>query len=60
MQSEKAIRFEQCGWGMTTGQGLVRKGKSYTTRPRKIFVKPLSRDFCFLLCSEQLKGREQQ
>lgn len=53
----KAAGFQYLG--MTTGQGLVRQGKSYTTRPRKIFVKPLTRDFRFLLCSEQLKGREQ-
>ena len=54
----KAAGFQYLG--MTTGQGLVRQGESYTTQPRKIFVKPLSRDFRFLLCSEQLKGREQQ
>jgi hypothetical protein len=54
----KAAGFQYLG--MTTGQGLVRRGKSYTTHPRKIFVKPLARDFRFLLCSEQLKGRERQ
>ncbi|MHC1727527.1 MAG: Druantia anti-phage system protein DruA [Syntrophobacteraceae bacterium] len=37
--------------GMTTGEGLVRKGKSYTTSPRKIFVKPLADDFRTVLCS---------
>jgi hypothetical protein len=36
--------------GMTTGEGLVRKGKSYTTSPKRIFVKPLSDDFRTLLC----------
>jgi len=54
----KASGFQYLG--MTTGQGLVRRSKSYTTRPKKIFVKPLTRDFRFLLCSEQLKGREQR
>jgi hypothetical protein len=38
--------------GMTTGEGLVRKGKSYTTSPKKIFVKPLVRDFRSVLCSQ--------
>jgi hypothetical protein len=37
--------------GMTTGEGLVRKGKSYTTSPKKIFVKPLVDDFRRVLCS---------
>jgi hypothetical protein len=37
--------------GMTTGQGLVRKGKSYATSPKKIFVKPLTDDFRAALCS---------
>jgi len=43
--------------GMTTGGGLVRKGKQYTTTPKMIFVKPLVRNFRPLLCSEELKGR---
>lgn len=37
--------------GMTTGAGLVRKGKKYTTSPKKIFVKPLADDFRTALCS---------
>lgn len=37
--------------GMTTGEGLVRKSKSYTTSPKKIFVKPLMDDFRTILCS---------
>jgi hypothetical protein len=37
--------------GMTTGEGLVRKGKSYTTSPKMIFVKPLADDFRTVLCS---------
>ncbi len=43
--------------GMTTGEGLVRKGKEYSTSPKMIFVKPLGKDFRSLLCSDQLKGR---
>ncbi len=52
--------YKAANWqylGMTTGEGLVRKGKTYTTTPKKIFVKPLVKDFRVLLCSEQLKGR---
>lgn len=37
--------------GMTSGEGLVRKGRSYTTSPKKIFVKPLVDDFRTVLCS---------
>jgi hypothetical protein len=37
--------------GMTTGDGLVRKGRSYKTSPKKIFVKPLAEDFRIVLCS---------
>ena len=36
--------------GMTTGEGLVRKGKRYATSPKKIFVKPLVDDFRTVLC----------
>lgn len=45
--------------GMTTGQGLVRAGKSYTTSPKKIFVKPLAKNYRQLLCSDKLVGRVQ-
>ncbi len=43
--------------GMTTGEGLVRKGRSYKTSEKMIFVKPLAKDFRSLLCSDQLEGR---
>lgn len=43
--------------GMTTGQGLVRKGKNYNTSPKKIFIKPLTKNYRDLLCSEKLVGR---
>ena len=46
--------------GMSTGDGLVRKGKTYITSPKMIFVKPLVADFRALLCSEQLQGRVEQ
>ena len=38
--------------GNTTGQGLARKGKSYTSSPKKIFVQPLADDFRTVLCCE--------
>jgi hypothetical protein len=46
--------------GQTTGEGLVRQGKIYRTSPKKIFVKPLVKDFRTLLCSESLRGRVEQ
>ena len=45
---------------MTTGEGLPRKGKHYTTTPKKIFVRPLVADFRERLCSEYLQGRVEQ
>lgn len=46
--------YQAANWrylGMTTGEGLVRKGKRYATSPKKIFVKPLADDFRTVLCS---------
>ena len=46
--------YKAANWrylGLTTGRGLVRKGKSYTTNPKKIFIRPLADDFRALLCS---------
>lgn len=37
--------------GMTTGHGRARRGRSYTTTPKKIFVKPLAENFRAVLCS---------
>ena len=51
--------YKAAGWkylGMTTGEGLVRKGCEYTTSPKKIFVKPLCEDFRSVLCSELPQG----
>jgi len=61
-------RYEGCSYkaanwhylGMTTGRGLARTGKSYTTTAKKIFVRPLVADFRSLLCSEHLRGRVEQ
>ena len=43
--------------GMTSGTGLVRKGKTYTTSPKKIFVYPLADNFLQILCSQHALGR---
>ncbi len=51
--------YRAAGWellGRTTGEGLVRPGRQYRTRPKLIFAKPLQADFRHLLCSDQLKG----
>ena len=58
-------RYEGCSYkagnweylGMTTGRGLPRNGNSYTSSPKKIFVRALASDFRALLCSERLNGR---
>jgi len=55
--------YKAANWqylGMTTGEGLVRKGKSYKTTPKMIFVRPLIAYSRSLLCSDQLKGRVEQ
>jgi hypothetical protein len=55
--------YKAANWhylGMTTGRGLPRKGKSYTTSPKTIFVQPLVKDFRERLCSEHLQLRVEQ
>ncbi len=52
--------YQASNWeyiGMTTGQGLARKGKAYKTNPKKIYMKPLVKDFHKILCSENLTGK---
>ena len=51
--------YQASNWediGMTTGQGLIRKGKTYKTTPKKIYMKPLVKDFRRILCSDNLIG----
>jgi len=51
--------YQASNWehiGMTTGQGLIRKGKTYKTSPKKIYMKPLVKDFRKILCSKNLTG----
>ncbi|MBA7628816.1 ISNCY family transposase ISAcif1 [subsurface metagenome] len=53
-QHREGSCYKAAGWqylGMTTGEGLVREGKIYTTSPKMIFVKPLVKEFQSLLCS---------
>ncbi len=52
--------YKAANWrylGMTTGLGLVRKGKSYRTSAKKLFVKPLVKEYRQLLCCGDLVGR---
>lgn len=50
----KASNWEYLG--QTTGEGLVRVGKAYSTTPKLIFVKPLAKNVRKLLCTEYLEG----
>ena len=43
--------------GMSSGIGLVRQNKTYTTSPKKIFVYPLVDNFRQALCSRDAVGR---
>ena len=41
--------------GQTTGSGLARKGKSYTSSPKQILVLPLVANFRTVLCSSEAR-----
>lgn len=52
--------YQAAGWlelGPTTGEGLRRKGQAYTSTPKRIYVKPLAKDFRGRLCSGAMQGR---
>lgn len=52
--------YRAAGWislGKTTGKGLSRPGRVYTTTPKLIFVRPLVRESHLQLCSDSLAGR---
>ncbi|MDT8442624.1 MAG: DUF4338 domain-containing protein [Desulfuromonadales bacterium] len=52
--------YRASGWeriGQTTGQGLVRPGRSYQSSVKDIYVRPLAEDFREQLCTEGLVGR---
>ena len=53
--------YKAANWkypGKTTGTGLARKGKSYETTPKRIYVKALRKDFRKLLLGEDLFRKE--
>lgn len=55
--------YRAAGWievGRTTGQGLRRKGCAYTSTPKLIYVKALSKDFRERLCTGPLQGKAAQ
>lgn len=52
--------YRAAGWtllGQTTGRGLRRGQRTYTTTPKLIYVRPLVRNFRDALCSSTLVGR---
>jgi len=53
--SYRAANFQYLG--MSSGKGLVRQDKHYTTSPKKIFVYPLVDNFREVLCSQDSVGR---
>ena len=53
------VCYKASGWellGETTGRGLAQPGKTYTSSPKLIYIKPLSKHCQSLLCST-LQGR---
>ena len=53
------VCYQASGWellGETTGRGLAQPGKTYTSSPKLIYIKPLSKQCQSLLCST-LQGR---
>lgn len=55
--------YRAAGWtmlGQTTGKGLRRPGRQYTTTPKIIYVRPLVRDFRQQLCSDKLAKRRKE
>ncbi len=56
----QATCYRAAGWtelGQTTGRGLRRKGHAYTSTPKLIYVKPLTKGFRERLCAGPLQGR---
>jgi len=53
------VCYQAAGWellGESTGRGLAQPGKTYTSSPKLIYIKPLSKHCQSLLCST-LQGR---
>lgn len=53
--------YRAAGWvelGLSSGEGRRRPGRRYTSTPKRVFVRPLVRDFRVQLCEQQrLAGR---
>ena len=52
--------YRAAGWellGETSGRGLTRPGKHYSSTPRLVLIKPLHKDCRRLLCTEPVSGR---
>jgi len=59
----RGISYQAAGWtclGQTTGRGLRRPGRDYSTTVKMIYVRPLVRDFRQWLCSDSLTGRRDE
>lgn len=53
-QRYQGICYRAAGWielGETSGRGLPRPGRTYTSTPKRIFVRPLVKDFRTQLCT---------
>jgi hypothetical protein len=51
--THRGVCYRAAGWRLldqTTGRGLARPGLTYATRPKLIFVRPLTEDFRTRLC----------
>ncbi len=51
--------YRAAGWielGRTSGEGLRRPGRTYTSTPKRIFVRPLMREFRRQLCGGDKEG----
>lgn len=56
----QGISYRAAGWsclGQTSGKGLIRPGRSYSTTPKWVYVRALERGFRAKLCSARLVGR---
>ena len=52
--------YRAAGWtllGRTTGRGLRRGQRGYTTTPKLLYARPLEKRFREMLCSDKLVGR---
>lgn len=55
----QATCYRAANWeylGITTGEGHIRKDRGYRTTPKKIYVKPLIKNFRDILCSDKIAG----